>query len=118
MQQDAVGKWKHKKAVETFDAIIVGAGVSGMGVAALLSKAGSKVLLLERSPSVGGKLRSVEIDGITFDIGPHALQDQGNFGKLIGHLGKDKALKELQVPFIEKDVKMAAYKDGQWVDLY
>ena len=86
MPKDKVGKWNHKKAIETFDAIVIGAGVSGMGVAALLAKAGRKVLLLERSPIVGGKLRSVEIDGITFDIGPHALQDQGNFGKLIGLL--------------------------------
>jgi len=118
MANGEVGRWTHKEASEKYDAIIIGAGLSGMGVGGLLAKAGKKVLILERSGQVGGKARSVEIDGVIFDIGPHVIQEKGFEEKLTDLLGKGDELRKIRVPFIERDIKLATYKDGKWVDLY
>jgi phytoene dehydrogenase-like protein len=47
--------------VATYDAIIVGAGHNGLVTAAYLAKAGKKVLVLERRPTVGGIAATEEI---------------------------------------------------------
>lgn len=44
----------------TPDAVIIGGGVNSLVAAACLAKAGQKVLLLERSPAVGGQCRLAE----------------------------------------------------------
>jgi phytoene dehydrogenase-like protein len=59
-----------------FDVIVVGAGVGGLGVAALLAKDfKQKVLVLEKQPWIGGRLTSfvgkdkkVTIDGLELDV--------------------------------------------------
>jgi phytoene dehydrogenase-like protein len=47
--------------VAKYDAIIIGAGPNGLVAAAYLAKAGSKVLVLERRPVIGGSAASEEI---------------------------------------------------------
>ncbi len=54
-----------------YDAIIVGGGISGLGISALLSKAGKKVLLLEKKRVVGGRAASFRKDGVVRSIGQH-----------------------------------------------
>ncbi len=44
-----------------YDAIVIGAGHNGLAAAATLAKRGKKVLVLERSQSVGGMARTSEI---------------------------------------------------------
>ncbi|RAW44702.1 phytoene dehydrogenase [Halorubrum sp. 48-1-W] len=51
------------------DAIVVGGGLAGLGSAARLAEAGRDVTLLERRPTVGGRVRSREVDGFTLDRG-------------------------------------------------
>lgn len=53
-----------------FDVIVVGAGVSGLSAASVLSKLGKKVLVLEKHQIPGGRARKFEHEGFTFDIGP------------------------------------------------
>ncbi len=53
----------------TPDAIVVGAGLSGLSAARVLKKAGFDVLVLEARPRPGGRTGVVESDGIVFDIG-------------------------------------------------
>jgi phytoene dehydrogenase-like protein len=48
-------------AVSRFDAIVIGAGHNGLVTAAYLAKAGQKVLVLERRPTVGGIVATEEI---------------------------------------------------------
>jgi len=48
-------------AEKTYDIVIVGAGPNGLELGAYLSKAGVKVLLLERQPEVGGGLATEEV---------------------------------------------------------
>jgi len=47
--------------VQNYDAIIIGAGHNGLVTAALLAKAGKKVLVLERRPEIGGIATTQEI---------------------------------------------------------
>jgi phytoene dehydrogenase-like protein len=47
--------------VQTYDAIIIGAGHNGLVTAACLARAGKKVLVLERRPTIGGIAATEEI---------------------------------------------------------
>jgi len=49
---------------------VIGAGIAGMVAALELSGPNHEVLLLERAPTVGGKLRQVQVDGSSSDAGP------------------------------------------------
>ncbi|GAB3523796.1 phytoene desaturase family protein [Arthrobacter monumenti] len=49
---------------------IIGAGVAGLAAAALLSKAGYSVTVLEKQPAPGGRAGSWEHAGFRFDTGP------------------------------------------------
>jgi len=51
--------------------VIIGAGLSGLTTGYLLQKAGRNVVIFERTGNVGGLARSVEVDDVVYDIGPH-----------------------------------------------
>ena len=55
------------------DVIVVGAGISGLLTALALSKEGKRVLILEKSDSIGGVCRSYNVDGYQVDTGPHVI---------------------------------------------
>ena len=62
------------------DAIIVGAGIAGLGVAAQLARKGMKVICFERDAQVGGRLQSFPYgDGWRVDIGLH-MTELGELG--------------------------------------
>lgn len=47
--------------------------MAGLTCAVRLAEAGVPCVVLEREPEVGGLLRSVVVDGVVFDLGPHVL---------------------------------------------
>ncbi|UKT64072.1 phytoene desaturase family protein [Pedobacter mucosus] len=49
---------------------IIGAGFAGLSAAALLAKDGFDVTVLEKNEMAGGRARTWEKDGFTFDMGP------------------------------------------------
>ena len=53
--------------------VVVGAGIAGLAAARELAASGDDVLVLEGSPSVGGKLRRAEVAGVTVDVGAEAM---------------------------------------------
>jgi oxygen-dependent protoporphyrinogen oxidase len=53
--------------------VVVGAGIAGLAAAHELAAAGDEVLVLEGSPSVGGKLRRTDVAGVTVDVGAEAM---------------------------------------------
>ncbi|MET1059071.1 MAG: protoporphyrinogen oxidase [Nocardioides sp.] len=53
--------------------VVVGAGIAGLAAAHELAAAGDDVLVLEGSPSVGGKLRRTDVAGVTVDVGAEAM---------------------------------------------
>ncbi|MBF0368880.1 MAG: FAD-dependent oxidoreductase [Magnetococcales bacterium] len=51
--------------------VIVGGGVSGLTAAARLARSGVPSVIIERSPHLGGFCRSLVLDDVVFDQGPH-----------------------------------------------
>jgi 1-hydroxycarotenoid 3,4-desaturase len=49
---------------------IVGAGIGGLSAALLLANRGLDVVVIERAPSPGGKMREVTVGGTAIDAGP------------------------------------------------
>ena len=94
----------------TYDIIIIGAGISGLGLGALLAREGRKVLLLEKNPVIGGRAYSFSHRGHILNIGgPRAGLLDGIVDRLFSRLEKrpgDRGLFE----------GMATYRDGVMVN--
>ncbi len=57
------------------EVIIIGAGISGLTAAVYLHKMGKKVLILEATDRVGGRIKTDVVDGFRFDHGFQVLLD-------------------------------------------
>jgi phytoene dehydrogenase-like protein len=75
-----------------YDTIIVGAGIAGLTAAAYLSRAGKKVLLLEKNETCGGLVNSFTHNGFVFDAGVRALEDAGIILPMMKDLGIEMKL--------------------------
>jgi phytoene dehydrogenase-like protein len=58
---------------ESYDAIIIGAGIGGLTCAAMLALKNKKVLLLEKQKFIGGRCSSYKKNGFTVDYGVHVF---------------------------------------------
>ena len=67
---------------DTWDAIVVGSGIGGLGVASLLgAKLGKRVLVLERHYTAGGFTHTFHRPGYEWDVGVHYIgQATGEHG--------------------------------------
>eukprot|EP00794_Sanderia_malayensis_P003298 gene3298-3781_t len=68
----AVG-FTSRKIPDNLDAIVIGSGIGGLSVAALMSKAGKKVLVLEQHDQAGGCCHTFIEKGFEFDVGVHYI---------------------------------------------
>ncbi len=57
--------------MERFDAIIIGTGIGGAAVGALLAHSGRKVLIVDKNPIIGGRCTSYTHKGFLLDLGVH-----------------------------------------------
>ncbi len=57
--------------MKQYDHIVVGSGISGLTMSLLLSMSGRRVLLIEKSPTIGGSLACFSRGGVSFDTGFH-----------------------------------------------
>jgi phytoene dehydrogenase-like protein len=69
------------------ETVVVGAGLAGLVAAAVLSRAGSSVRVLERATTLGGRAHSQRRDGYVWNWGPHALYRSGEASRILGELG-------------------------------
>lgn len=95
-----------------YDAIVVGAGIAGLGVASQLQKAGKKTLLLEMYPNPGGRTAFYEHKGYRFDIGLHQVEmgDKGYCHQLAEAV-------DTTVEWAKAVVTLDLYEGGKWVDM-
>ncbi|CAJ0967025.1 unnamed protein product [Ranitomeya imitator] len=62
-----------EKVPDKLDAIVIGSGIGGQGVAALLARAGKRVLVLEQLGKLGGCCHTFNEKGYEFDVGIHYI---------------------------------------------
>ena len=68
--------------------VIIGAGIGGLCAAAHLAGAGVPVTVVERMAQPGGKLRTVDCDGVAVDAGPTVFTARWIFDALFEGLGE------------------------------
>ncbi|MDD5749073.1 MAG: FAD-dependent oxidoreductase [Actinomycetota bacterium] len=98
---------------KSYDAVVIGAGIAGLGVAGLLQKAGKSVLCVEKDASPGGRMQGFDIEGgWRVDIGLHMVElgDKSSSALLVKELGKEV----LWGRFSET---VEVFKDGKWRNL-
>ncbi|XP_066485196.1 all-trans-retinol 13,14-reductase [Tiliqua scincoides] len=64
------------------DAVVIGSGIGGLSVAAILAKAGKRVLVLEQHGKAGGCCHTFQKKGFEFDVGIHYLGEMHENGML------------------------------------
>jgi 1-hydroxycarotenoid 3,4-desaturase len=95
---------------------IVGAGIGGLAAAAVLAHDGMRVTLLERAPSAGGKLRTLDAGGRAVDAGPTVFTLRPWFEALLARVGESLGdhLRLLPLPLLARH----AWADGARLDLH
>ena len=74
-----IGKrYRATRVDDHYDAIVIGSGIGGMTTAAILSKAGKKVLVLEQHYTAGGYTHSYSRNGYEWDVGVHYIGEVGD----------------------------------------
>ncbi len=92
--------------IEKYDYIVIGAGIAGLHIGALLSQHG-KVLVLEKAKEIGGRARVVDVNGFKLDFGPHPVR----FGP-ISALGASLNEINKTINFIKPGTSWAFLDDG------
>jgi 1-hydroxycarotenoid 3,4-desaturase len=100
--------------------VVVGGGVGGLVSAALLAHNGAEVVLLERAPRIGGKMRQVHPSGRAVDAGPTVLTMRGVFDELFVSLGTtlDKHLKLVPAELLARHAWATPGGAPQQLDLF
>lgn len=72
---------------KSYDAIVVGSGLSGATAAFYLDRLGLDVLLIEERNNVGGNVRSKQVDGYIWEEGPNSFQPSPSILNFASDLG-------------------------------
>ncbi len=89
---------------ELYDAVVVGAGLAGLTCARQLQQQGYKVIILDKSLGVGGRITTRRIDNTCVDRGLFFLEVQGqNTQKLIAQLRQQNIIQLWHGRFCQLD---------------
>ena len=81
--------WSKKSPEGPWDTIVIGSGMGGMTTAAMLTKLGHRVLVLEQHYVPGGFTHTFRRKGYIWDVGVHAIgevTEKSMPGRLLSHL--------------------------------
>ena len=96
--------------------VVIGAGIAGLVAALDLAGRGLSVIVLERSPNPGGKMREVDIQGQPIDSGPTVFTMPWVFEEIFADagsaLGEHLNLRSAEV------LARHAWPDGSQLDLF
>ncbi len=85
--------WSKQSPAGPWDYLVVGSGMGGMTTAALLSKLGKRVLVVEQHYTAGGFTHTFKRPGYRWDVGVHAVGEvtaHSMTGRLLALLTNDK----------------------------
>jgi protoporphyrinogen/coproporphyrinogen III oxidase len=82
------------------EALVVGAGISGLAVAYALQKAGVATRVIEAAPRPGGVIQSVKRDGYLVECGPQSFSGNGSISAMCQDLGilEERVLADPKAP--------------------
>lgn len=77
-----------------YDVIVIGSGIGGSAVGAILASKGLKILLLEKNDLVGGRCSTYEKEGFKVDVGVHSFgrSGRGPLGEILNLIGMEEAI--------------------------
>ncbi len=82
-----------------YDAIIIGSGMGGACIGALLAHAGWKILMLEKNNLIGGRCTSFKREDFIVDLGMHNyLGNSGPTGEILKQIGTPNAIDWITLP--------------------
>lgn len=90
--------------MKQYDCIVVGGGITGMIMSALLASEGKKILLVEHSSQLGGLIHTIVYENKIFPLGAHHLSGCAENGLVY------KVLKKVGID-IEKVIKPVKHMD-------
>ena len=70
-------RYRPNRLADSYDVLVIGSGIGGLTVAALLSDLGKRVCVLEQHYTAGGYTHSYERQGYEWDVGVHYIGDVG-----------------------------------------
>ncbi len=88
--------------------VVVGAGIAGLGAAYALQKQGVDVAVLESTPHVGGRMRSMEWNGAWIDLGAEFIATPGFEDTIFDELG----IAGDRLTYPGGDVSFSVWRDG------
>lgn len=99
-----------RQVADKYDAIVVGAGIAGLGVAGMLQRAGMNTACIEKDPRAGGRMQGYDLEGgWRLDIGLHMaeLGDASSSDAIVKAVGKE-------VEWASFSETVEIYRGGKW----
>lgn len=95
-----------------FDVAIVGGGVAGLQLGAMLSYDGARVLVLEKTKTLGGRAQILERDGFLFDYGIHLVRfgPKSAIAEVMKHIKRPVSFHDIGTSYVlDEDGKVRVF---------
>lgn len=106
--------YKAERLKGPFDTIIIGSGIGGMSLAAILSKAGKKVCVLERHYVPGGYTHTFQRKGYEWDVGVHYVGEVHRKNSVLSRIFNYITEGELKWEFMGELYDKAIFGDEEY----